>query len=87
MLNIRGIPMAALGLLSMMQKYKFIREAVEKWLSHRNLEVGIRRHMHHHFDIHHTTLQIERSNIRGLCHNETTNGQGAYRTASSGRLL
>lgn len=34
-------------------------------------------HLHHHFDIHHTTLQIEQSDVSGLCHTENTNGQGS----------
>lgn len=34
-------------------------------------------YLHHHFDIHHTTLQIERSDISGLCHTENTNGEGS----------
>jgi len=33
--------------------------------------------LHHHFDIHHTTLQIERNDMRGICHTENTNGQGS----------
>lgn len=33
-------------------------------------------YLHHHFDIHHTTIQIERSDISGACHTENTNGQG-----------
>jgi cobalt-zinc-cadmium efflux system protein len=33
-------------------------------------------YLHHHFDIHHTTIQIERSDISGICHTENTNGQG-----------
>lgn len=33
-------------------------------------------HLHHHFSIHHTTLQIERSDISGACHTEGNNGQG-----------
>ncbi len=33
-------------------------------------------HLHHYFSIHHTTLQIERSDISGACHTESSNGQG-----------
>lgn len=33
-------------------------------------------YLRHHFDIHHTTLQIERSDRDGLCHTEQGNGQG-----------
>jgi cobalt-zinc-cadmium efflux system protein len=33
-------------------------------------------YLRHHFDIHHTTLQIERSDIGGICHTEQGNGQG-----------
>lgn len=33
-------------------------------------------YLHHHFNIHHTTLQIERSAISGACHTESSNGQG-----------
>jgi hypothetical protein len=33
-------------------------------------------HLHHQFNIHHTTIQIERSDISGACHVENTNGQG-----------
>lgn len=33
-------------------------------------------YLRHHFDIHHTTLQIERSYIGGVCHTEQENGQG-----------
>lgn len=33
-------------------------------------------YLHHHFDIHHTTIQIERSDKSGICHSESTNGQG-----------
>lgn len=33
-------------------------------------------YLHHHFDIHHTTLQIERSDRDGICHTEQGNGQG-----------
>ncbi len=33
-------------------------------------------YLHHHFNIHHTTLQIERSAISGGCHTESINGQG-----------
>jgi cobalt-zinc-cadmium efflux system protein len=33
-------------------------------------------HLHHEFNIHHTTLQIERSDISGVCHTGNTNGQG-----------
>ena len=33
-------------------------------------------HLHHHFDIHHTTIQIERSDISGACHRDKSNGQG-----------
>jgi cobalt-zinc-cadmium efflux system protein len=32
--------------------------------------------LHHYFDIHHTTFQIERSDISGACHTESSNGQG-----------
>jgi cobalt-zinc-cadmium efflux system protein len=34
-------------------------------------------YLRHHFDIHHTTLQIERSDITGICHTENTTGQGS----------
>jgi len=34
-------------------------------------------HLRHHFNIHHATLQIERSDGDGLCHTERTDGQGA----------
>ncbi len=34
-------------------------------------------YLEHHFDIHHTTLQIERSAISGRCHTENTNGEGS----------
>lgn len=30
----------------------------------------------HHFNIHHTTLQIEQGDIEGICHTEIENGQG-----------
>lgn len=33
-------------------------------------------HLHHHFHIHHTTIQIERSDISGACHTENNSGQG-----------
>ena len=33
-------------------------------------------YLRHHFDIHHTTLQIERSDSDGVCHTEQANGQG-----------
>lgn len=33
-------------------------------------------YLHHHFAIHHTTIQIERSDISGICYTENTNGQG-----------
>lgn len=33
-------------------------------------------YLRHHFDIHHTTLQIERSYSDGVCHTEQANGQG-----------
>lgn len=33
-------------------------------------------YLHHHFDIHHTTIQIERSDISGACHTENISGQG-----------
>ncbi len=33
-------------------------------------------YLHHHFDIHHTTIQIERSNISGACQVGNTEGQG-----------
>ncbi|EKD38953.1 MAG: hypothetical protein ACD_75C00552G0001 [uncultured bacterium] len=33
-------------------------------------------YLHHHFDIHHTTIQIEQSDISGACHTENNNGQG-----------
>lgn len=33
-------------------------------------------YLRHHFDIHHTTLQIERSDRDGICHTEQGNGQG-----------
>lgn len=34
------------------------------------------KHLHHNFNIHHTTIQIERSDINGICHVGNTNGQG-----------
>jgi len=34
--------MTTLGLLRMMQKYEFVRQAVENSLPHRNLEVRIK---------------------------------------------
>lgn len=33
-------------------------------------------HLHHEFNIHHTTIQVERSDISGACHVDNTNGQG-----------
>lgn len=33
-------------------------------------------HLQHHFDIHHTTIQIERSDFTGACHVDKSNGQG-----------
>lgn len=33
-------------------------------------------YLHLHFHIHHTTIQIERSDIHGVCHTTNTNGQG-----------
>jgi cobalt-zinc-cadmium efflux system protein len=33
-------------------------------------------HLHHHFDIHHTTIQIEQSDISGACHTGNSNGRG-----------
>lgn len=32
--------------------------------------------LHHHFDIHHTTIQIERSDINGICRGGNTNELG-----------
>ena len=32
--------------------------------------------LHHDFNIHHTTLQIERSDISGVCHTDDTSKQG-----------
>jgi len=34
-------------------------------------------YLHHHFDIHHTTIQIEKNDINGICHIENSNGQGS----------
>jgi cobalt-zinc-cadmium efflux system protein len=33
-------------------------------------------HLHHAFNIHHTTLQIEHSDTSGICHTGSANGQG-----------
>ncbi len=33
-------------------------------------------YLHQHFAIHHTTIQIERSNISGICHTGNMSGQG-----------
>lgn len=33
-------------------------------------------YLHHTFNIHHTTIQIERSNISGVCHTYNMSGQG-----------
>jgi cobalt-zinc-cadmium efflux system protein len=33
-------------------------------------------YLHHNFNIHHTTIQIERSDISGVCHTDNMSGQG-----------
>lgn len=33
-------------------------------------------HLQHHFDIHHTTIQIEQSDISGACHTDKIDGRG-----------